>query len=256
MAGSFNAMATQVSAARQAQRNLVANVSHDLKTPLTAIRGWSQALLDGTATNPEQRQRAAAVIHEEVGRMERLVGQLLDLARIESGQLVLNRQPVELPELLDGLYRSLVLHAEERQITLTRDLQVVPPVSGDPDRLAQIVTNLLDNALTHTPAGGRVHLSLRPHGPEAVEIAVQDTGMGIPAAELERIFDRFYQVDKSRARLDEQSGSGLGLAIVKELVEAHGGQIVARSQVGQGTIFTVRLPVSRDPAGPTRTGQG
>ncbi|MCI0398810.1 MAG: HAMP domain-containing histidine kinase [Chloroflexi bacterium] len=244
VAASFNTMAAQVQATHQAQRDFVANVSHDLKTPLTSIQGWSQAILDGAAATPEQQQRAAGIIHGEAERMGRMVGQLLELARIESGQLQLARQPVDIGQLVGDVHRSLALRAQEKEIHFTLETAAVPPVPGDHDRLVQIFSNLVDNALAHTPAGGRIHLSLRPYGDKAVEVVVQDTGPGIPPDELSRIFERFYQVDKARARNDGRRGAGLGLAIVKELVEAHGGRITARSQMGQGSAFVVRLPTA------------
>ena len=243
VANSFNSMAAQVAATRHAQRDFVANVSHDLKTPITSIAGWSQALLDGTAVSSQAQQQAAAVIHGEAERMARLVEQLLDLARIESGQLQLARQPVDLAQLLADVYHNLKLHAQAQQIELNLDAAPVAPVMGDPDRLVQVFTNLLDNALAHTPAGGRVRLALRP-GEQAVEVVVTDTGKGIAPEEISRIFERFYQVEKSRARANGRRGSGLGLAIVRELVELHNGHIHVHSQLGHGSIFTVRLPLS------------
>jgi two-component system, OmpR family, sensor kinase len=252
VARSFNAMTGRVKATQQAQRDFVANVSHDLKTPLTSIQGWSQALLDGAAASPEQQQQAAGIIHDEAERMGRMVTQLLDLARLESGQLELTRRPVDLSQILTAVHHNLTLRAQEQQITFTLETQPVPAITGDGDRLIQIFTNLADNALTHTSAGGRVHLSVRPHGDKAIEAIVQDTGRGIPADELSRIFERFYQVDKSRARGTERRGAGLGLAIVKELVEAHGGRIEARSTPGKGSAFIVRFPLGL-PEGSTVT---
>jgi signal transduction histidine kinase len=237
-------MSSQVAATQQAQRDFVANVSHDLKTPLTSISGWSQALLDGTAAKPEQRERAVRIIHDEAGRMTRLVEQLLDLEKIESGQLELRREPVDLAALVQDVQRNLALRAEEKGIQLTAEIVPVPAVSGDPDRLVQILTNLVDNSLNHTPPGGRVHIALKPDGDRAIELVVQDTGPGIPPEALGRIFERFYQVDSSRRRTSEQGGVGLGLAIVKELVEAHNGRITAESQAGQGSAFTIHLPLS------------
>lgn len=242
VSASFNTMATQVKASQQAQRDFVANVSHDLKTPLTSVRGWSQALLDGMINTPEELRQAAGIIHGEAERMTRMVNQLLDLARIESGQLKLNRELLDLGQLLTQVQRNLALPAQQKDVRLSLELQPVPPVWGDADRLMQVFTNLTDNALTHTPAGGRVHISLTPHTDRAVNVIVQDTGPGIPADELSRIFERFYQVDKSRARTAERRGSGLGLSITRELVEAHGGRIEARSELGKGSAFQVRLP--------------
>jgi signal transduction histidine kinase len=253
MAGSFNTMSSQVAATQQAQRDFVANVSHDLKTPLTSISGWSQALLDGTAGKPEQRQRAIRIIHDEAGRMTRMVEQLLDLEKIEGGQLQLRMEPVDLSGLVQEVHRNMALRAEEKDVQLAVEIGPVDAVQGDQDRLLQILTNLVDNAITHTPPGGRVNVSLTPYGDRAVELAVLDTGSGIPQEQLSRIFERFYQVDKSRHRTTERRGVGLGLAIVKELVEAHNGRIIAQSEVGQGSTFTVRLPLSA-PESPTLTG--
>jgi signal transduction histidine kinase len=251
VAASFNSMAGQVKAAQQAQREFVANVSHDLKTPITSIQGWSQSLVDGTASNEAEIGRAARIIHNETNRMARMVSQLLDLARIESGQMELTLEPVDLRQILTDVHHNLGVQAEERGVHLTLDLAPVPPIMGDHDRLMQVFSNLVDNGLAHTPNGGRVHLSVRPHGDRALEASVQDTGEGIAPEELSRIFERFYQVDKSRSRTRARRGSGLGLSIVRELVEAHGGRISARSEAGSGSLFVVRLPVSQIPEGTT-----
>jgi signal transduction histidine kinase len=242
VAGSFNTMALQVAESRQAQRDLVANISHDLRTPLTSVRGWSQALLDGTAASDEQQRQAATVIHAEAERMERMVEQLLDLARLESGQLQLAMELLDLGQLLTSVKDAFTLRAQDKQIDLVLALQPVPAVLGDRDRLTQVFANLLDNALGHTPAGGQVRISLYLLSNGQVEVTVQNDGRGIPQEELSRIFERFYQVDKSRSGAAERRGSGLGLAIVRELVEAHGGQITARSAPGQDTVFAIRLP--------------
>ena len=243
VAGSFNSMASQVAATQQAQRGFLTNVSHDLKTPLTSIRGWSQALLDGTATDPSQQQRAAGIIYDETSRMERMVAQLLELARIESGQLELVHEAVDLQQLLTDIENSFALQAQEKGVALKVDAQPVPLIFGDYDRLSQALTNLVDNALAHTGEGGEVRLRSQPSSTDGVEVMVQDTGSGIPQEELKRIFERFYQVDKSRAASSGHRSSGLGLSIVKELVEAHGGRIEANSQVGLGSTFTIYLPI-------------
>jgi two-component system sensor histidine kinase ResE len=241
--GSFNTMAAQVASTQTAQREFVANVSHDLKTPLTSIWGWSQALLDGAATTPERRQQAAIVIHAEAESMTRMVDQLLDLARLESGQLQLIREPVDLPSLLSQIRDGFLSLAREKGVQIELNANPVPPISGVPDGLTQVFTNLVDNALAHTQTGGRIQLSVYPFGSGTVEVIVQDNGSGIPAAELGRVFERFYQVDKSRSTTEIRAGAGLGLAIAKEWVAAHGGQIAVHSQVGQGSTFTIRLPV-------------
>ncbi len=247
LARSFNTMADQVEATQQSQRDFVANVSHDLKTPLTSIRGFSQALLDGTASTPEATARAVHVIHEEAEHMRRMVDELLILARFDAGQSEMAHEPVELGSLLQGCIEKLTPQAQVVGVILELDVPDQLVITGDGDRLAQVFTNLLDNAISHTPAEGKVMLAAhrvtaaKDRSGHAVEITVTDTGKGIPAEELPRIFERFYQVDKSRQR---RRGAGLGLAIAKEIIEAHGGTIRAESVTGLGTRFTVQIPTS------------
>jgi two-component system sensor histidine kinase ResE len=235
-------MVDQVEAVQQSQRDFVANVSHELKTPLTSVQGFSQALLDGTAATPEATARAARVIHEEAERMRRMVDDLLTLARFDAGQMALAREPVELGPLLTSCVERLAPQAKAAQVHVELDLQGQMSVMGDADRLAQVLTNLLDNSVAHTPEGGKVALVLHPPTGSITEISITDSGEGIPAEEISRVFERFYQVDKSRPR---RRGAGLGLAIVKEIVEAHGGTIAAESVVGLGSRFTVCLPVKQ-----------
>ena len=240
LARSFNTMADQVEATQRAQRDFVANVSHDLKTPLTSIRGFSQALLDGAAATPEAKANAARVIHEEAEHMRRMVDELLVLARFDAGQVVMARDPVELGPLLRRCVEKLTPQAQTVEVALELDAPEQLLVTGDGDRLAQVFVNLLDNGIAHTPAGGKVALAARRVDAEqAVEVTVTDTGEGIPAEALPRIFERFYQVDKSRRR---SRGTGLGLTIAKEIVEAHSGTITVESVVGLGARFAVRLP--------------
>lgn len=246
VARSFNTMTQAVKASQQAQRDFVANVSHELKTPLTSIQGFSQAILDGTANDPESIQQSAGIIHDEASRMARLVSQLLDLAKIEAGQVVMAREPVDLKVLLEGCVEKLTPQATRGNVSLVADLLRFPAdarITGDGDRLAQVFIILLDNALKHTPVGGKVTVALQSSSASQVEVSVSDTGPGIPPEDLSRIFERFYQVDKSRAR--RKGSAGLGLAIAKEIVTAHGGEIVAESIVGMGSKFTVHLPVAQ-----------
>jgi signal transduction histidine kinase len=245
LARSFNTMADQVEATHQSQRDFVANVSHELKTPLTSIQGFSQALLDGTASTPEATARAARVIHQEAERMRRMVDDLLVLARFDAGQMTLARDQVELGPLLRGCIEKLTPQARAAQVTLEMDaaqqVEAQPAVTGDADRLAQVFANLIDNGIAHTSAGGTVTVTLHSAAENVAEIAVTDTGEGIPPEALSRIFERFYQVDKARSHARSR-GAGLGLAITKEIIEAHGGTIAAESVVGLGSKFTVRLP--------------
>lgn len=253
LARSFNTMVREVKATRQAQRALVANVSHDLKTPLTSIQGFSQAILDGMAQDEATLKRLAGVIHDEATRMHRLVEQLLDLARLDAGQVVMRGERVALEPLLQGCVESLAVRAQEKEITLSLNVPQLPIILGDGDRLMQVFTNLLDNALKHTPNGGTITVegsvveveSVQGDGHQPmVEISVTDTGPGIPPEDLPHIFERFYQVDKSRP--GGRGGSGLGLAIVKEIVEAHGGHVHAESVVGLGSRFIVALPLPEE----------
>lgn len=243
LAASFNEMAARVSATQQAQRDFLANVSHDLRTPLTSIQGFSQAIAEGVASDPQAAQRAALVIHDEAGRLHRMVESLLDMARIEAGQPDMLRQTVQLGDILRVVGESLSVKARDKGVGLAVDVPPdLPRIAGDGDRLAQVFTNLLDNAFRHTPSGGSVTLSAAPDPGGEIVATVRDTGEGIPAGDLARIFERFYQVDKSRQ--GRRSGTGLGLAIARQIVEAHGGTIEAASALGQGTTFTVRLPAA------------
>ena len=237
----LNEMAHRVQTSQQSQREFVANVSHELKTPLTSIQGFSQAILDGAVQTPEAMAQAASVIYNEAGRMYRLVLDLLALARLEAGTADLQRAPVDLSVILKGIGDKFSLQAQQAKVTLSLELSQVPEILGDGDRLAQVFTNLVDNALKFTPPGGMVRLSSGlMEG--AVQVQVSDTGVGIGADDLPRIFERFYQVDKSRQG-GAGRGVGLGLAIASQIVAAHGGEIKASSQPGKGSIFSVRLPI-------------
>jgi signal transduction histidine kinase len=243
LAMSFNSMSRRVKATLLSQRDLVANVSHELKTPLTSIQGFSQALLDGTASDVAAQERAASIIHEEAGRLRRLVDELLDLARLEAGEVTLAHEPVHLAELLQDCAARFAPQLELGGVVLEVDASPsLSPVAGDRDRLGQVFVNLVDNALKHAgnvPGGGRVMVRASEKDGR-VTCSVMDNGPGIPADDLSRVFERFYRVDKSRAR--RKSGVGLGLAIAREIVQAHGGQIGVESVEGLGTRFTVVLP--------------
>jgi len=243
LAAAFNEMVRRVQASRQAQRDFVANVSHELKTPLTSIQGFAQAILDGTAQKHEDQQRAARVIYDESDRLRRLVEDLLDLARIDAGQVVFERHTVDLGALLRSVVERLSVHAEEVGVGIESHLPDFPPLVGDGDRLAQVFTNLIDNAVKHSSEGGVVNLRGEREG-GWVSIHVDDTGPGIPPDELSRIFERFYQLDKARSG-GRGRGAGLGLAISREIVQAHGGRLVAQSVIERGSRFTVQLPIIR-----------
>jgi two-component system sensor histidine kinase ResE len=239
----FNSMVQRVNSSQKSQRDFVANVSHELKTPLTSIQGFAQAILDETADTPEARKQAAQIIYNESGRMHRLALDLLDLARLEAGTADLKMSAVDVSVLLRGIVEKFTPQAQKAgvvlQVNIPNDL---PSLNADGDRLAQVFTNLVDNALKFTPANGQVTLSAKSVGVE-MELSITDTGRGVPEDALPRLFDRFYQADASRAGGDGH-GAGLGLSIVKEIVQAHGGKIGVRSQVGHGTKFVIHLPLS------------
>jgi signal transduction histidine kinase len=254
LARQFNSMAGEVVRSREAQRDFLANVSHDLKTPLTSIQGFSQAIIDGTASNPQEVRNSAHIILQEAERMDRLVGDLLDLARMDSSQTPVAREQTGLLNLLQRSGDKFARRAKEEDKTFQLNLPPsLPLLLGDPQWLERAFTNLLDNAVKYTPTGGTVSLAARETGAGAVEVLISDTGPGIPPEDQPRVFERFYRVDKSRAGAE---GIGLGLAIVKEIVEAHGGEVSLSSQLGQGSRFAVRLPVLQAPgAGKTKDDQ-
>jgi signal transduction histidine kinase len=243
LAQAFNEMVREVKASHQSQRDFVANVSHELKTPLTSIRGFAQAILEGAAADREQQERAAQVIRDESARLERLVKDLLDLARLDSGQTDFDFQRVDLNALLSAVVERLSVKAREASVSVRLDVPDFPALVGDGDRLAQVFTNLLDNAVKHSPRGGDVRVWGEVAG-GWVSVHVDDHGEGIPDADLERIFERFYMVNKARPGGIDR-GTGLGLAISQEIIRMHAGILSAQSKVGQGSRFSVQIPIVR-----------
>jgi two-component system, OmpR family, sensor histidine kinase ResE len=228
------------------RKDFVANVSHELRTPLSMLQGYSEALLDDIASSPEERKELAQVIHDESLRMGRLVGDLLDLARMEAGHLELYFREVEVDSLVKRMHRKFTVLAKERGIALSIALPEQPLIlqRGDEDRIEQVLTNLLDNAFRHTASGAHIVVKAEPavyKDQPAIRIEVTDEGKGIPADDLPFIFERFYKADKARTR-GSSGGTGLGLAIVKNIIDAHQGSVTAQSALGQGTTFTILLP--------------
>ncbi|MGH7903430.1 MAG: sensor histidine kinase [Candidatus Dormibacteraceae bacterium] len=236
----FNRMAGAVERSRRLQRDFLANASHELKTPLTSLIGFSQALIDGSLGTKAEQRRAAIIIHEEAERVLRLSQELLDLARVESGQAAYHLQAVDMAVLFKEeaeLHRQRTI---ERRLALEFALpEALPPVEADPDRLHQIVANLLDNAVKYAPEGSTVRVAARPAGDE-VEAAVSNP-VGAHAPDPERMFDRFYRADPSRS--SATVGVGLGLAICKELAEAQSGRLWAELSDGMLSL-RLRLPRS------------
>ena len=224
------------------RRDFVANASHELKTPVAAVRALAESLQTALPDDPAAALRFAERIGREAERLEVLARDLLDLSRVERGTL--DVEPVDLVGLVKEVAGGYADLAEERRIRLDTELRPGISMRGDRAQLGLLLSNLIDNALRHTPPGGTVRVRLDPAESRAV-LQVADTGEGIPAGELPRVFERFYRVDKARAR--QTGGTGLGLAIVRHVAEAHGGTVRVDSELARGTTFTVTLPVGGPP---------
>jgi two-component system sensor histidine kinase BaeS len=247
MAADLEARVHELREADRSRRQLLADVSHELMTPLTAMRGYLETLaLPGAVKDEAARARYLAIVTEETLRLEAIIGDLLDLARLEGGGGALEPEPVSLERLFARAFERHHGILDERRIALERRVHpAAASIVGDERRLEQAVQNLVANAVRHTPAGGRIALEARPAGGHAVAIVVDDSGRGIPVEHLPHVFDRFYRVDSSR---DARSGgSGLGLSIVRAVVERHGGRVSAGTSPLGGARFTIELP--RDGSG-------
>ena len=233
---------TELRRLERVRQDFVANVSHEFKTPLTAIQGFAETLLGGALEDPQHNRRFLEIIREHATRLARLTDDLLKLARIEAGKLELEFQPMGLAELIEGCAETTLLKATRKQIALEIEVPPgLPLVYGDSSLLREVLQNLLDNAIQYTGPGGRIVVSATAGAREAM-VTVSDTGIGIPLAEQERIFERFYRVDAARSR--EAGGTGLGLSIAKHIVDVHGGRIWVESQVGRGSDFSFSLPLA------------
>jgi two-component system phosphate regulon sensor histidine kinase PhoR len=227
---------------------LIANVSHELRTPVSMIKGYIEAILSSAKDDPATLQRFLATIERHANRLAMLIEDLLTSAELESGRAVLNLSPVSLRSVVDDVMKELEHRARSRGIAMTNDLPDVV-VLGDADRLQQVFTNLLDNAIKYGKPEGKVIVGAIALDENRIQAHVSDDGPGIPPEAIPRIFDRFYRVDKSRSR--DQGGTGLGLSIVRDIVRAHGGEVWVQSKPGQGTTFflTLRRPsVDAEPA--------
>jgi signal transduction histidine kinase len=239
LAHAFNTMAESLQRSEQLRRNLMSDVAHELRTPLTNIRGYLEALQDQlVAPDPD----VIALLYEEAVLLSRLVTDLQDLTLAEAGQLRLQLAPIALEDIITMAVNGLALQAKSKHLSLQTDMPAdLPLVEADPQRVGQILRNLLSNAIKHTLPEGKICVSAKTLEQE-VEVSVQDTGVGIAAEHLPYLFKRFYRADRSRSRAT--GGTGLGLAIVEQLVQAHGGHVSVKSQVGKGTCFTFTLPVA------------
>ncbi|MEV5030169.1 two-component system histidine kinase PnpS [Paenibacillus sp. LPE1-1-1.1] len=233
-----------VSAIRRLERmrsEFVANVSHELKTPITAVKGFAETLLGGAVNDAETARSFLQIIYDESDRLNRLIGDILELSKIESRRVPLVFSPVEVDTFAEKSVKLMESEASRKNIELSMTIEPGLYVEADEDRLRQIIMNLLSNGINYTPEGGRVSLKIEGLGDDYIRVQIADSGIGIPKKDLPRIFERFYRVDKARSR--SSGGTGLGLSIVKHLVELHKGTISVTSSVGVGTTFTIELPV-------------
>jgi len=241
LASTLNQMTARLQQLEGLRRQYVSNVSHELRTPLAAIRGMAETLMAHGESDPELRARYLPRIVTQTERLARLASQVLDLAQIESGNLVTLVESVSLETVIDEVVHTTARTAEEKDVRVVVDLAPsLPPLPADRDRLVQVFLNLVDNAIRHTPSGGRVTVTAWTEGSSLIA-RVSDTGEGIPDAHLPYLFERFYRVEQARTR--RSGGAGLGLSIVRQIVEIHGGEIQVDSTVGEGTTFEVKLPL-------------
>ena len=237
LAQAFNRMSTQLSRSVNARKQMTADIAHELRTPLSLILGHAEAVHDGVLPpTPENFE----IIREEAVRLEHLVNDLRTLSLADAGELSIQPQIIEPNRLIQEVASLYQVQAQKKNIAFNLDIAPnLPAIEVDPGRITQVLTNILDNALRHTPENGWVVLGARQAG-ERVELSVQDSGPGLKAEDMDRIFERFYRTDAARQR--EDGGSGLGLAIARSIVQAHGGQVSAESEVGQGLKILVSLP--------------
>lgn len=242
VAGAFNEMAARLQAGQARERDFLMSVSHDLRTPLTTISGYAEGLSEGSIPEGDVR-RVGSVLHAQAGRLSRLIEDLMLLSRLEARQFVLRPEPVGLAAHIREVIDGFTARAEASRVALRASLADVGTVHADPDRIAQLVSNLMENSLRYTPEGGTITVALTSTPGPAVAIEVADTGPGIDPEDLPHVFERLYVAQ--RYRPVRPQGSGLGLSIVKELVDAMGGVVAVDSQPGQGTRVQVQLPVDR-----------
>jgi len=233
---------TNVQRLEKIRQDFVANVSHELKTPIASIKGYSETLLSGALEDKAHAKDFLNIIYNESERLARLLDDLLSLSKIESGKLTMNLKATPLPPIIHKVVASMEIQAEQKSITLTIKLpEKIPQVLADETRITQVLFNLIDNAIKYTPQNGRIEISAAVQAAE-VQVRVSDNGIGIAEKEIPRVFERFYRVDKGRSR--ELGGTGLGLSIVKHIVKAHHGDISIQSQEAQGTAFIFTVPRS------------
>jgi two-component system phosphate regulon sensor histidine kinase PhoR len=232
---------TEIKRLERVRKDFVANVSHELRTPLTSIKGYIEALLDGVKDDPKQCLEFLQILQKHANRLNNLIADLLILSQIESGRYHWKQEQVKVADLVERAISILKPIAENKRQTIS---VLIPSnlelLVGDPEKLIQVLINVLDNAIKYTPENGKISLEVKQAG-DTIEIAVSDSGIGIPKKDLSRIFERFYRVDQARSR--ELGGTGLGLSIVKHIIEAHGGKVSVESELRKGSRFVLTLPV-------------
>ena len=232
---------TEIRNLENTRREFVANVSHELRTPLTSIKGFIETLLEGALKDPERSAHFLNIMQEDTERLARLIDDLLELSSLESGQTRLKLQPVSIKDEIEKALAALEPRLLKKNITVEKKIPAgVPQISADRDKLKQVLLNLLDNAIKFNRDGGRIIISASLSNGN-LEVGVSDTGSGIPAEAVDRVFERFFRVDKARSR--DAGGTGLGLAIVKHIVEAHSGRVSCENAPGQGALFKFYLPL-------------
>ncbi len=229
---------TKIRQLESIRKDFVANVSHELKTPLTSIKGFIETLLDGALEDKETETKFLTIINQETDRLNNLIADLLDISKLESGQTDLRKRLFHIDHLINEIILTVEGRLKDKQLNLTKDIQAAV-VDGDENLFREVIINLLDNAIKYTPEGGEISIGTSQN-PERFEFFIQDTGIGIPEESLPRLFERFYRVDKGRSR--EMGGTGLGLSIVKHIIERHGGKVTVESQLAKGSRFAFTIP--------------
>jgi signal transduction histidine kinase len=240
LAASFNQMSADLAQANQSRRQMTADIAHDLRTPMSVIMGYTESLKDGRL---QGSQETYEILHQEARHLSHLIEDLRFLSLADAGELPLIKRPIPPQALLERVALAHMAQAEEKGVTLqVQERPELPTVELDPERMTQVLGNLVSNALRHTPAGGTISLAANIQDNNHLTITVHDTGTGIPAEDLPHIFERFFRGDRVRQRT---GSSGLGLAIARSIVEAHKGTITADSQEEQGTTFTITLSIKK-----------
>ena len=244
LAGVINEMDLKVRKSLQSQKKFVANVSHEFKTPLTSIQGFAQAIFDGAVETEEDKKHAAQIILDETSRLDYLVNDLLMLARLDAGTMKLRKRELEIHQIIENVLEKFKFGIEKKSIMIKKKYDEESFVYVDGERIVQVFINLFDNAIKFTQAGGQIDISTKAEK-GFMRVSLTDSGIGIPKEDIGRIFERFYQVDKSRYRGNDK-GIGLGLPIAHQIVLAHGGGITVTSELGKGSCFMVKIPLAHE----------